>query len=71
MTCHSVFDSALYGMQRVICGNSLQESTFATLMGSRRANVVVTDPPYNVKIDGNDAVKVRSIIASSRWHPEK
>jgi DNA modification methylase len=41
------------GKHRVICGNSLQESTFATLMGSRRANVVVTDPPYNVKIDGN------------------
>jgi DNA modification methylase len=41
------------GKHRLICGNSLQESTFATLMGKRRANVVLTDPPYNVKIDGN------------------
>jgi DNA modification methylase len=41
------------GKHRLICGNSLQESTFTTLMGPRRANVVVTDPPYNVKIDGN------------------
>jgi hypothetical protein len=41
------------GKHRVICGNSLQESTFTTLMGRRRANVVLTDPPYNVKIDGN------------------
>jgi DNA modification methylase len=41
------------GKHRVICGNSLQESTFKTLMGSRKANVVFTDPPYNVEIDGN------------------
>jgi DNA modification methylase len=41
------------GKHRLICGNSLQESTFRTLMGSRKANVVFTDPPYNVEIDGN------------------
>ena len=41
------------GKHRLICGNSLQEATFKTLMGSRKANVVFTDPPYNVEIDGN------------------
>lgn len=41
------------GKHRLICGNSLEESTFATLMGKRRADVVFTDPPYNVRIDGN------------------
>jgi len=41
------------GKHRLICGNSLQEVTFKTLMGSRKANVVFTDPPYNVEIDGN------------------
>ena len=40
-------------------------------MGPRKANVVFTDPPYNVEIDGNVSVKVRSIIASSQWLPEK
>lgn len=38
---------------RVFCGNALQESSFARLMGNRRANVVFTDPPYNVEIEGN------------------
>ena len=41
------------GKHRVLCGNSLQESTFSTLLGKRRANVVFIDPPYNVAIDGN------------------
>jgi DNA modification methylase len=41
------------GQHRLICGNSLLGSTFATLMASRKANVVFTDPPYNVEIDGN------------------
>jgi DNA modification methylase len=41
------------GKHRVICGNALQESTFIGLMGIRKADVVFTDPPYNVKIHGN------------------
>jgi DNA modification methylase len=41
------------GKHRVLCGNSLQEDSFSSLMGNRRANVVFTDPPYNVRIDGN------------------
>ena len=35
------------GRHRVLCGNSLDESSFSTLMQDRRANVVITDPPYN------------------------
>jgi DNA modification methylase len=41
------------GKHRVICGSSLEESTFTTLMGSRKADVVFADPPYNVQIDQN------------------
>jgi DNA modification methylase len=36
------------GRHRVLCGNSLDESSFSTLMQDRRANVVITDPPYNL-----------------------
>ena len=34
-------------------GNSLEEASYATLMQERRANVVFSDPPYNVAIEGN------------------
>jgi len=41
------------GSHRVICGSSLHEITFRSILGSRRAAGVFTDPPYNVRIDGN------------------
>ena len=41
------------GKHSVICGSALEESTLTALMGDFRANVVFTDPPYNVAIDGN------------------
>jgi DNA modification methylase len=41
------------GKHRVFCGSALQESAFVALLANRRADVVFTDPPYNVEIDGN------------------
>lgn len=41
------------GKNKVSCGNSLEGSTYAALMGGYKANVVVTDPPYNVRVEGN------------------
>ena len=38
---------------RVLCGDSLDESSYLSLMGRSRAAAVFTDPPYNVKIDGH------------------
>jgi DNA modification methylase len=35
------------------CGNSLERSSYSTLMEKKRAAMVVTDPPFNVPIDGN------------------
>jgi DNA modification methylase len=46
-------DLWLLGRHRVYCGNSLNSSSYSTLMGSRRAQMVFTDPPYNVKIAGH------------------
>lgn len=40
------------GRHRLICGDSTQVSTFESLMGDRQANLVVTDPPYNVNYEG-------------------
>lgn len=46
-------DLWLLGRHRVLCGDARSADDFATLMEGERADIVFTDPPYNVKIDGN------------------
>ncbi len=41
------------GHHLLACGNSLDGSIYQRLMGEGRAAMVVTDPPYNVKINGH------------------
>jgi DNA modification methylase len=41
------------GYHRVYCGNSLSGSSYSLLIEGRRADMVFTDPPYNVKIAGH------------------
>lgn len=41
------------GRHRLVCGDSTKTETFALLMGERKANLVVTDPPYNVNYEGS------------------
>ena len=41
------------GRHRLICGDSTKAETFAALMGSTKANLVITDPPYNVNYEGS------------------
>lgn len=41
------------GPHRIICGDARDRSTIAALMDGRLARAVITDPPYNVKIDGH------------------
>ncbi|MFM5949235.1 MAG: hypothetical protein ACKOPM_08395 [Novosphingobium sp.] len=38
---------------RLLCGDAKSEVGFAALMGGDKADLVFTDPPCNVKIDGN------------------
>ena len=40
------------GYHRLLCGDSTQTDTFAKLFGEELADLVVTDPPYNVAIQG-------------------
>ena len=53
----------------MICGNSLRESTYRELLGSSRAAMVFTDPPFNVRIDGhatgNGAIRHREFAMAS------
>ena len=41
------------GRHRLVCGDSTKSETFALLMGDRKANLVITDPPYNVNYEGS------------------
>ncbi len=40
------------GNHRLVCGDSTKAETFTLLMDSKLANLVVTDPPYNVNYEG-------------------
>ena len=44
-------DIWLLGRHRVICGDSTLPETYTKLMEGRRANLVLTDPPYNVNVE--------------------
>lgn len=46
-------DVWLLGRHRLICGDSTKEETYELLMDGKKANLVVTDPPYNVNYEGS------------------
>ncbi len=41
------------GKHRVLCGNSLLPENYERLLDGAKADLVITDPPYNVAIDGH------------------
>jgi DNA modification methylase len=62
-------DLWLLGKHRVYCGSALDPLGYELLMAKEKASAVFTDPPYNVKIDGNvcgsGAVKHREFAMAS------
>lgn len=44
-------DVWLLGNHRVVCGDSIKPETYDVLMEGKKANIVVTDPPYNVNVE--------------------
>src|SRR5271166_2388604 len=46
-------DLWLLGKHRILCGDALEAGSYRVLMERARAQVVFTDPPYNVPIDGH------------------
>ncbi|MBU5455273.1 DNA modification methylase [Clostridium sp. USBA 49] len=46
-------DLWLLGRHRLICGDSTKAETYEKLMDGKKANLVVTDPPYGVCYDGS------------------
>ena len=46
------------GEHRLLCGDSTQTDTFKSLFGEHLADLVVTDPPYNVAYEGKTKNKL-------------
>ncbi|HEY0919669.1 MAG TPA: ParB N-terminal domain-containing protein, partial [Devosia sp.] len=46
-------DVWLLGEHRLLCGDSRLPDDLGKLMGEERADLIFTDPPYNVPIDGH------------------
>ena len=50
-TMSKLGDVWLLGRHRFICGDSTKPETYDTLMDGQLANMVLTDPPYNVNVE--------------------
>ena len=46
-------DLWLLGEHRLYCGNAQEAQSFELLMNAQSAGMVITDPPYNVKVQGH------------------
>jgi DNA modification methylase len=46
-------DLWLLGRHKLLCGDTRNEATVSALMGAERADVVFTDPPWNLVVDGH------------------
>ena len=60
-------DVWLLGRHRLICGNSLDPQVVSTLMRGELAQMVFTDPPYNVPIAGHVSGLGQTQHTSSLW----
>ena len=64
------------GNHVLLCGDALNKDNYAKLLGSKKAQMVFTDPPYNVAIAGNVSglgkMKHREFaMASGEMSPEE
>lgn len=53
---------------RLVCGDSTKEETYAALMDGIKANLVITDPPYNVNYEGSAGKIKNDNMANDKFY---
>lgn len=48
------------GRHRLMCGDATSEEDVATLMDGKKANLIVTDPPYGVSFKSSDGLTIQN-----------
>ena len=61
-------DLWLLGRHRVICGDSTGEEVYTRLMDGEKANLVLTDPPYNVDVEETAGKIMNDNMEDSEFH---
>ena len=56
------------GRHRLVCGDSTKAETYEALLGDTRANLVITDPPYNVNYEGSAGKIKNDNMASEKFY---
>lgn len=53
-------DLWILGKYRLMCGSSTDEVNVSELMDGQQADMVLTDPPYNVNYEGSSGMKIQN-----------
>jgi DNA modification methylase len=61
-------DLWILGRHRLVCGDSTKKETFDLLMNGTKANLVVTDPPYNVDYKGSAGKIKNDNLGNDAFH---
>ena len=56
------------GRHRLVCGDSIKAETYEILMQGKKANLVVTDPPYNVNYEGSAGKIKNDNMAAEKFY---
>ena len=56
------------GRHRLVCGDSTKAETYEVLMQGKKANLVVTDPPYNVNYEGTAGKIKNDNMAAEKFY---
>lgn len=56
------------GRHRLVCGDSTKAETYEVLMQGKKANLVVTDPPYNVNYEGSAGKIKNDNMAAEKFY---
>ena len=56
------------GRHRLVCGDSTDPAVYAVLMDGAKANLVITDPPYNVNYEGSAGKIKNDNMAAEKFY---